>query len=250
MAISAEFLATPRRKLCAGLASAALGGCAQAPVLTPVASGEPLRIVVNAAGSTGERLAIRNTALGDGASAGAGTGAVAGGLWGLTCGPFAVLCVPLGAAAGLLSGGAAGAAVGATGALPAEKADRLRERFARTWSAPALVDELRREVVERARARWTLVDDAAAATLVLEMKALELDSTRDEHIGLILHVAASVRAASAPSSPAPAPRQYDYVGPRAPLVVWLDEGSDFLATSFANAMRQIAAQVVAEMVQR
>lgn len=239
-----------RHRLLAGLVGAALGACAHAPALTPVAGGERLRVDVGMAASTGERLAIRNMALGEGASAGAGSGAVAGGLWGLTCGPFAVLCVPLGAAAGLVTGGAAGAAVGATGALPDEKGDRLRERLARSWPQAALVGGLRREVTERARAVWTLVDDPAAAALVLEVQALELGSTRDEQVGLVVRVRASVRPAGSPAASVPESRLYEYLGPRAPLTAWLDEGSDFMDTSFGNAMRQIAAQVVAEMRRR
>ena len=50
-----------------------------------------------------------------------------------------------------------------------------------------------------------------------------------------------------PQPSPPAARRYEVVGPLAPLPVWLDEGNDFVAISFANAMRQIAAQVVGEM---
>ena len=236
-----------RRRLCSGLLLAMLGACASAPVLTPIAEGQALRVVVSAGPTTGDPLAIHNQALGQGMSAGAGTGALAGGLWGLTCGPFAVLCVPLGATAGLLSGGAAGAVVGATGALPDEKASRLRARLQRDQPISTQVESLRREVAERVRSRWTLVDDPAAATLVLDLQALELRSTRDEQVALVLRVQAQVRPAGAQTSSPPAARRYEVVGPLAPLPVWLDEGNDFVAISFANAMRQIAAQVVGEM---
>lgn len=233
--------------LCGGGVLAMLGACVSAPVLTPVADGQSLRVVVAAGSSAGEPLPIRNLALGEGMSAGAGTGAIAGGLWGLTCGPFAVLCVPLGATAGLLSGGAAGAVVGATGALPADKATQLRERLQRDQPASTLADSLRREVVERIRARWTLVDDPAAAALLLDVQALELRSTRDGQVALLLRVQAQVRPAGVPLSPAAPARRYEVAGPLAPLAVWLDDGNDFVATSFANAIRQIAAQVVAEL---
>ncbi len=239
--------ALTRRKLCSVLALAALAACTSVPPLPPVAAGTPLRLVVGAGSTADDRLAIRNQALGEGFSAGVGTGALAGGLWGLTCGPLAVLCVPLGATAGLLSGGAAGAVVGATGALAAEKATRLRDRLARDQPPMVLVEALRREVAERARTRWTLVDDPAATALVLDVQALELRSTRDEQVALVVRVSAQVRPPGAPASGPPVLRRYEIVGPLAPLPVWLDEGSDFVATSFASAMRQIAAQVVAEL---
>ena len=240
-------LSLTRRILCVGGVLAMLGACATAPVLTPVADGQPLRVVVGAGLQDGETLPIRNLAVGAGASAGAGTGAIAGGLWGLTCGPFAVLCVPLGATAGLLSGGAAGAVVGATGALPADKAARLRERLQRDQPASALAESLQREVATRVRTRWALVDDPAAAALVLDLQALELHSTQDGRVALVLRVQAQVRPAGAPPTPEVPARRYEVVGPLAPLPVWLDEGSDFVATSFANALRQVAAQVVAEL---
>lgn len=236
-----------RRKASGALVLSLLAACASAPVLTPVADGQPLRVVVGTGLPAGEALTIRNLAVGEGVSAGAGTGAIAGGLWGLTCGPFAVLCVPLGATAGLLSGGAAGAVVGATGALPADKAARLRERLQREQPASTLAASLQREVAARVRTRWALVDDPAAAALVLELQALELHSTNDGRVALMLRVQAQVRPAGAPPTPAVPARRYEVVGPLAPLPVWLDEGSDFVATSFANAVRQVAAQVVAEL---
>lgn len=239
--------ALTRRNLCGALVLAGLAACASAPVLTPVAEGQPLRVVVGAGLPAGEALTIRNLAVGEGVSAGAGTGAIAGGLWGLTCGPFAVLCVPLGATAGLLSGGAAGAVVGATGALPADQAARLRARLQHDQPVSTLAESLQREVATRVRTRWALVDDAAAAALVLDLQALELHSTQDGRVALVLRVQAQVRPTGSPPTAAVPARRYEVVGPLAPLPVWLDEGSDFVATSFANAVRQVAAQVVAEL---
>ena len=55
--------------------------------------------------------------------------AVAGGLWGLACGPFAIICVPLGAGIGALAGGTGGAVVGATASLSDGQAAQLRNRL-------------------------------------------------------------------------------------------------------------------------
>ena len=103
--------------VCVGLAIAMLSGCATGPKLPTIQGGETVAISVTTNVPVDRTLTIRNEAMGTGVSAGIGTGLVAGGLWGLACGPFAVLCVPLGAATGVLAGTAAGAAVGVTGAV-------------------------------------------------------------------------------------------------------------------------------------
>ena len=82
--------------VCAGLALALLSACAAVPGLPTLQNAETVSILVTRNEKTNGLIAIRNEAIGSGVSAGVGTGLVAGGLWGLACGPFAVLCVPLG----------------------------------------------------------------------------------------------------------------------------------------------------------
>ena len=169
------------------LALAVLSGCATAPQIGPIRSGESVAIVLTRGPAPEAALKIRNQALGDNVSAGAGagTGMVAGGLWGLTCGPLAILCVPLGAMTGAVTGTAAAAVVGVTGELSSETAVQLRDRLARFQQSHDLVEELRSNVTGRARRHWTIVE-ASGSVVTIELQNIALTSTRDEQTSFTL----------------------------------------------------------------
>jgi outer membrane lipoprotein SlyB len=224
-----------------------LCGCATTPRLAPVRSGESVAIVVTRSPQADGVTRIRNQALGNDMSTGIGSGMVVGGLWGLSCGPFAPLCVPLGAAAGAITGTVAGAAVGMTGALSDDKSAQLRDRLNRAQQSHDLLEELRANVTERAHKHWTLSTDPSATTVTVELQDILLTSTRDEHIGFVLHVLVIVRPSSAQQPNSAKQKRYEYVGPFSSLTVWLDERSDFLDTSFTAALQQIATQIVSEL---
>ncbi len=240
---------TPRM-LCVVPWLVVLAGCAAPPQVPPLRDGEAIRIVVIKSPQASGEMPIRNQALGSGVSAGAGSGAVVGGLWGLACGPFAVLCVPLGAATGVITGSVAGAAVGATGALDGDKSARLRDRLARALQSHDLLDELRRNVTDRARGHWLLDADPPGSVVTIELQDLQLTSTRDERIGLIVRVQVRVQPAGTPAAAVPPGKTYDHAGPVSPLEVWLDERADFLDTTFSSASQQLAAQIVSELARK
>ena len=215
-----------------------------------IQNAKPVSILVSQHQYGNGPINIRNEAIGAGISAGVGTGLVAGGLWGLACGPFAVLCMPLGAITGAVIGTAAGAAVGVTGGLSDDKATRLRERLGRLQASHPLVDELQRNLNVRALKYWTLAPDSAVNVVTIELQGLELMSTRDEPIRCAVRVLVSVKSSGSGRSTAPNKKQYEYLGAYSALAVWLDEGSDFVDTSLSSASQQIAAQIVSDLTQR
>lgn len=231
------------RALAMGLALATLCACSSTPTLPPIRSGETVAFVVVRAAPAAERLEIRNEAFGKDTATGAGSGMVVGGLWGLGCGPLAVLCVPLGAMFGGLTGTAAGAAVGVTGVLADDKQTRLRERMQQVLGRHDLPASLRKNIDERARRHWALDSGASATVVTVELQDLQLGSTRDEQVRCIVRVRVTVGGA-------PNDKVYEYVGAFSSLAVWLDAGSDFIDTSLASASQQIAAQIVAELAAR
>ena len=111
-----------------------------------IQNAESVPILVTRQQHSNGPIIIRNEAIGTGIAAGVDTGVVAGGLWGRVCGPFAPLCMPLGA----VTGTAARTAVGVTGALSDEKAARLRARMLRIQAAHPLDDGLERRDNDRA----------------------------------------------------------------------------------------------------
>ncbi len=235
-----------RRSLCAGLVLSLLPACATPPRLSSLRSGLAVAFVVVKAEGSGGELSVSNKALGSGMAAGAGSGAVIGGLWGLVCGPWAVLCIPLAATAGAGAGTAVGAAVGLTGALSKDKAAQLRGRMARAQRAHDPLDELRRHVAEKARRYWKLDIDPPAFVVTIQLQDIQLTSTRDEQVGFWLEALVSVRPAGQPPA-STLEKAYRYAGPVSPLAVWLDNDSDFVESSLSNAHNQIASQIVAEL---
>jgi len=171
---------------------------------------------------------------------------VVGGLWGLAWGPFAPLCIPIGAGVGAAAGTAAGAAAGLTGALTEEKASRLRERVSHVEHSHDLQAELQKNITDRALRYWRLDARPAPTIVTVELLDLELTSTRDERVSCAVTVLVSVsRRGAAPS--AARQKTYEYASSFSSLSVWLDEENDFFDTSLSNATQQIAAQIVSEL---
>ncbi len=236
-----------KRAIGAILALTLLIGCARAQI-TPIRRGEPVAIVVARSPPADSVIYIGNEALGSNSKAGAGSGAVAGGLWGLACGPpFFIICVPFGALVGSLTGMATGAAVGVTGSLSSEKADQLRDRLKRVQQSHSLPAELQKNVNDRAQKYWKLGTDQSAVLVTIELQDLQLRSTRDEQINCIVRVQVSVQQSGAKQADPPEQKMYEFVSTFSGLKLWLDESSDFVDTLLTSASQQIAAHIVSDL---
>lgn len=231
----------------AAVALSLLGGCATAPQLTPIGKGAAVAMVVVKSPQAEGPVDIRNQSLGNETAVGAGSGAAVGGLWGLTCGPLVVFCIPLGMGIGAIYGTVAGAAVGVTSALPNNKTAQLRDRLGRAQQSHDLLDELRRNVTDSARKHWNLGPDPSATVITVELQEMIVTSTRDERVSLTVRALVSARPSGSPPQTAPKQKLYEYVGAFSNLAVWLDEGSDLLDATLSSATRQIATQIVAEL---
>jgi len=229
------------------LALVMLCGCATKPAITPVRLGEAIEIAVAQSPQAKGVASIRNDALGKDMLAGGGSGALAGGLWGLTCGPFAPLCIPLGAAAGVITGTAAGAVVGLTGELSEDKVVQIRARLLRMQQTDSMITELQSSLTERAREFWNLTSDQPSTVVSVELQDLLLTSTRDESVSCAVRVWVSVRQASASGASLPQQKLYEYVSPFSSVLVWLDESSAVVDNCIKSASQQVAAQIVSDL---
>ncbi|CAN5216200.1 hypothetical protein BH11PSE10_BH11PSE10_14590 [soil metagenome] len=234
-----------KKAVCAWVCLGLLSGCASTPTPPSIRDGEAVLFVMASSPPTDSSVGISNQAFGKGVAAGAGSGTVVGGLWGLTCGPLAILCVPLGAMLGLATGTVAGAAVGMTGALTSEQAARVRERLSQVRRSHDLLAELQSQITSRAQRHWTVGNDASAHQVTVTLQDLQLSSTRDEQLSIVMQVTVAVRLRGRAQTTEA--KQYGYVGPFSPMAVWMDEGSDFIDTSLSSASQQIAAQIVSEL---
>ena len=223
-------------------------GCATPSRPATIRQGESVVIVVvSAAAQPGDPVTIRNRDLTKDSGIGAGSGAAAGALWGLACGPFAPLCMIVGAGAGAVTGGALGAGAGMTAALSHDQATRLRERLSRVQASHDLPQELRTQLAQRAQSHWNLGADPSTFTVTVELQDMVLSSNRDERIGLVVRALVSVRSSEAAATNPVATRMYHYPIPQAALDVWLDDSNDFIDTHLSAASSQLAARIVSDL---
>jgi len=233
-----------------------LVGCAT-PQITQIQRGEEVVFLFRKCPQADGLIDLHNEELGGNTAKGAGTGAVsgtvAGGLWGLACGPFAIFCVPVLALAGAITGTAVGAGIGAgvavTGSLPSEKAAMLRDRLMRVQQTHSMSAELQKNVNDRAHKYWKLGTDPSATVVTIELQELQLRSNRDEQISCVIQVLVFVSQRSAKQGEPQEQKMYEYVSAFSSLPVWLDESSDFVDTLFTSASQQIAANIVSDLAQ-
>jgi hypothetical protein len=236
------------RVISIAIGMAMLGACASAPTLYPIRSGSGVSLAVAMAAQSNGGIEVSNSAIGDNVRVGSGTGMLAGAALGLTCGPFAVLCVPFGAMTMGGVGALAGAGVGVAQGLPAERVTQLRDRLSRLRQTHDLVEELRRDLSDRASRFWELKADASYTQVLVELQDLQLTSAPDEQIGFVMSVRVSVRPAGAAQAITPLQKKtYTYAGLTSPAARWLDERSDFVDTSFSSAIAQIATQIISDL---
>jgi hypothetical protein len=229
---------------------ALLNACASRPALQSIPRNNFIELVVVKSPQASGAIAIHNDTLGRNTKTGVRSGTVTGGLWGLTCGPWAIVCVPVGAAIGAIVGTGAGAVVGATGVLPEDKGTLLRERVTSVMQSHSLLDELNKHVHDRARAYWNVDAGQAASVVRIELQDLLLASTRDERIRFVVQVRVSVQPQGAKPIATPKQILYEYASPHSGLDIWLDKGSDFFDTSLTSASQQLATQIIADLASK
>lgn len=227
-----------------------LSGCSTAPTLPTIRQGDAIDIVMLSQSPKNEAIDVHNESFNSNLNTGAKSGVLAGGLWGLSCGPLAILCVPVGALMGGITGTATGAVIGLTGALSTEKIGLLRERLLRVQKKHGMLEELQSNVTERAKKYWTINSNQSVVVVNIALQELQLNSTRDEQISMVIRVEVDVRPKNASQVEASTKKMYSYIGPPGSLSIWLDEGNDFIDTNLTSASQQIAAQIVADLTAR
>lgn len=238
---------TVLRPISLSVCIALLSACAGPQRLPPVPDGAPLILVVGPAAPAAGRLSIGNDSIGKDAVTGAGSGMLAGGLSGLSCGPFAIICVPAGMLIGATAGSVAGGMFGLATGMSNEQVVALRERLQRHRQTYDPVAELRNQLIVRVEKRWRLADTPPATYVTVQLQELRLGSTRDGRIRFDLMADATLQTARGGE---PSTKTYTFSGPYSELALWLDERSDFLDTSLNSALQQLASQIVAEMALR
>lgn len=234
-----------KRPLFPLLLAALLAACSTTTRLPPVAPGQTVSIEVARVAAAPGGARIDNQEIGRGAKTGAVAGTVVGGLSGLACGPFALLCIPGGMLLGAGTGAGGGALVGVAIGLDAQQAESLRKRVAALEAAGDPAAALRTRIAARLERSASVVEGRADASVTIEWGGLHLASSKDGMVALRVQVPVTLRLAPPKE---PQRKTYSYEGPMTPLSLWLDEASEAPAVSLRHAVEQISTQVADELL--
>ena len=230
-----------------------LGACSNTSPLPALPAGESMAIRqpvvkrVDSAVASKALRAGRGAALGAvGAVGGAAVGSSMGGLLGFACGPAAIICVPLGLAAGAgiggVGGGIVGVSYGARGGISGDKAGEFNEIAAELMDETRIGNQLHGHFSTSASRYWVLREDSANI-IVLEVNSLKFEQLGGEDIQLSMK--AQMRVASNGGVETVSVEQ---VGARRHIDYWIDrEGENFQA-EIDLAMREVVATMVNRLV--
>lgn len=221
-------------------------GCAT-PQLSSITAGEEISVVAAPGPDAAALIEVSNQVIGKYAGSAAAGGVLIGAQLAMVCGPFALFCVPVGAAVGGASGAVAGAVVGIAESPNADATSRLRDRvveFARTHDPRA---DLVTSIAERARDNWTVVPHSAGTTLVVHLDGVGVHLLRDESAAVAIRVTIDVRRKQPGAEGGTVTKVFDYTGTSSPVSQWIEDRDDFVAENFSDAYRRVANMVYAEL---
>lgn len=221
-------------------------GCASVQ-LAPIRAGEQISVVAAPGSETPASIEVSNQVIGKYAGNAAWGGAWIGAQAGLACGPFALICIPLGAAVVGAGGAIAGAVVGIAESPGADAAAQLRVRIAAFSGTHDPRADLVAAIAERSRDNWTVVPDSAAASLVVRLDAVGVHLLGDESAAVAIRVTVDVRRQGVATQGGSDTKVFEYAGEASPISQWIADHDDFVAENFRGVYRRVANLVYAEL---
>ena len=216
-----------------------LSACAAPPMIE---RGVPVTLVQEPPRQGSFSVDISNEGIVQGAGGGMGLGAAGGALWGLTCGPWAPVCVLGGAIIVGLGGAVVGAGVGVATGLPAETQKHLQDRIDGFVAVHDPQQHLMNEIAQRASGHWMIVPRSPSSTAVfvrVERVTILTMASRGR-----LRLQATVTTQGPGQERDRAEKTVEYLGPPADVAVWIDNPNDFVAASFRDGYAFIAQSIV------
>lgn len=199
----------------------------------------------------GARIAVSNKAIaGDAGIGAAGGGLIGAGAAGLACGPWAPLCMPFTALAGMLAGGVAGAGFGMLESWDKEHVESLNTRLNDYFAKRDPAAQLKQALTTRAQATWTLGEGPSSAMVRVEMHDFSFHAFRAGQGALF---ARAVVKSDIPNSGNHWPVQQkalDLHGPALNAAVWLKLSDEELDVQFDLLYRRIAELTFADFAAR
>ena len=193
------------------------------------------------------KRAGKGTALGVvGVVGGATVGGVAGALFGLGCGPLAIVCSPLFAAAGIgvggVGGGVAGATYGGRYGISGDKAKLFNEMTERLIDKSVLETQLGYQFVKQAGRHW-IVESDSPNTVTIYVRSLRFEQTSDEMIQLVIRAEMEVQFESGIGH-----YEFDHAGRTQHVDDWLTNDGESFPFEVDAAIQKLADGMVEQLV--
>lgn len=196
----------------------------------------------------GERISIRNMTIRRDAGVGGAGGALVGaGAAGLACGPWAPLCMPFTALAGMLVGGAAGAGVGVLESWDQERVELLHTRLNNYLETRSAADQMKHALSMRTQATWKLGSGPNSAQVQVEIREFSFHTFRAGEGALF------VRAWVKSEVPNPGKfwtglnTEHEVYGPAVNAKFWLECSEEELDRQFDLVYRRLADGVLSKL---
>jgi hypothetical protein len=227
-------------------AAALVAGCATTR-LEKIESGETIAIVSGNRGAEGATIDISNKVIGTDAGAGFAGGLIAGAPLGLSCGPWAVLCVPFTAMVGAGIGALGGSVVGLAESLSSDTRQQLQAKLEAYRARNDPRQRIVEAIADRAKDRWTIALAGAVRTVVVTVEEVSLHALREDRIALVVKAAVSLHGAGQAVPAYPDAKTFVYLGSSSDVRQWLEDRNDFVARSFGTAYEYIGRMVVSDL---
>ena len=215
-----------------------MSGCSSSPNIGIANSGGSVSI--SKASDTKADIDYSNAAIGSDAGKGAGAGALTGAAWGLTCGPFAIICSPVGALAGAIVGGSAGAIVGATKNLTDEQQNSINEQLTQYLTGKDLEQLLVDTLTQRVTGTLSVTPAPADTTVSIHLQSVAIHSNDDGKLRLYLKALVSIAPDTGASNKKRRQHPFEYFGPESPAKAWIENTDDFIARRIVDGVNTLS----------
>ncbi len=210
--------------------------------------GQEIQFSVTRSAELGEGIQLSNKTLGHDAKVGANSGGLVGAAVGLSCGPYALFCVPVAGLAGMLVGGIAGLGVGAVESWPSDRVEQLRARLTRFQQTNDPATAWQSALQERVNTHWKLGANPSSISVEIELRELAIHTMRDERGALAARIQIAVATPEdRRRGTITLTRQFNYVGSFLGSRAWIDAPDEVLANNFRVAFQYLTDSVLSEL---
>ena len=164
-------------------------GCASRSPISQLNQGDELSVHTPSAEFNNTDVDVRDEIVNETTAVGVRGGAGLGMLAGLACGPFVLLCMPVGFFAGGVVGGVTGMVVGASSTLDKETVEKISNDFNKSMESQDIYNKLVNQVRNRSGRVFTVREETDTNRVVVSIPKILLRSY-DE--GITLYMVATV----------------------------------------------------------